>query len=672
MPTEHNVSAEPRAAGLLETVKTARDSLGRMAFELDLGEGQDASDAAAVIREAQQVLQRLADETPEGKVNPGTTGALYFDVSDLLGYYPHNRLPTGIQRVQINTILNLLDAPGGREITLCRFVEERDEWRAVPISLFRSVCQLSMAGGDALAAEWQVEVARLDGAIASGPALIFPQSACLVNLGTSWWLPNYFMYIRQAKIASQIRYVPLIHDMIPAILPDYCNAELVHEFIDWLVGVLQHADFFLCVSESTKSDLIRLARELGREIPDDQVAVVPLAAELNSAAVQAEAARVSLAKWHLAPASFVLFVSTIEARKNQLAAFEAWQKLMSRHGRDKIPQLVCVGKRGYKSDEAYTRLELSPDLQGKVTILDKVNDAELEALYRNCLFTIYPSIYEGWGLPVTESLCHNKVPVVANNSSLPQAGGGYSVEFETGSLAGFVEALERMTFDADFRRSKEAAIANHFVARTWQDVAADIGGRVRELAGRDVGGAEQGWQLPAATPGYYPMVRNREYSVRAGLGSAEIFRHGTGWWRLEDEGCWTKPGGGELVMRLGSGPQRIAFELVGLPDYRANYSITTHDAVWASGAIEAEARKWVFVDVPAGETDRDVRIRIASVQSSLVIQEIDEETELSRDIGIGIGGFFVFDLANPRARLDFVEAVALGSLTDHKVDLRFQ
>ena len=665
MPTEND------AKGLLEAVQTARDSLGRMAFELDAGTATLPAGAAESLKEAQQLLHRLAGEVTDGARGGAAGKAFFFDVSDLLGYYPHNRLPTGIQRVQINTILNLLDAPGDWDITLCRFSETRDEWLAVPVPLFRSVVDLSMAGGDPQAGIWLNEVARLENAVMSGAALAFPKGATLINLGTSWWLPNYFMYIRQAKIASQIRYVPLIHDMIPAMLPDYCNIELVHEFIDWLVGVLQHADFFLAVSESTKADLIRLAGDLGRAIPSDQVAVVPLAAELNGEAVMAQAARVTLGKWGLSQGNFVLFVSTIEARKNQIAAFDAWQKLFTRHGKDKVPQLVCVGKKGFGWDKAYARREMSPDLLDKVTILDKVNDAELEALYRGCLFTIYPSLYEGWGLPVTESLCHGKVPVVANNSSLPQAGGGFSVEFETGSVTAFVAALEQMMFDGAFRASKEQAIAQRFRARTWREVAADVERRVGEFAGRSDAEAHL-WRTPLAEPGYYPIVRNRERSARIGVGSAEVFRHGNGWWRLEDEGCWTKPEGGELLLHVPAGPARIGVELLALPNHVTRFSITSADGVLATGALDPKMQKWAFFDLPATAEDRDVLLHIVSNTEKLFDTDSEgEELETSRELGIGLAGFFVFDLTNPRARIDFVEAAALGGLMDYKVGLRF-
>lgn len=648
----------------------ARETAEQLARQADAG--LLPTEAVGILREVQQLLARLGTEKgqstlPQSALPQSAGRTLFFDVSDLLGYFPYNRLPTGIQRVQISIILNLMNKDDGWTITTCRFIERLNEWREVPASLFRSLCAMSLGGGDSEAPDWRAEYAKLEGATLAGGALLFPQAACLVNLGTSWWLPDYFSSIRQAKTLSGIRYVPLIHDMIPAIMPGFCDPELVHEFVDWIVGVLQHADFFLAVSEATKRDLISLAGSLGMALPETRVTVVPLASELNHVGPTDAWKRVALGRWGLKAGGYVLFVSTVEARKNQLGAFDAWQALLSAHGPDRVPTLVCVGKRGFESELALARLELSPGLRDRVLLLDNVDDAGLEALYRQCMFTVYPSLYEGWGLPVSESLAYGKVPVTADNSSLPQAGGGFSLLYETGSQASFVGLLEKMCFDTKFRQTQEARIAARFRVRTWQQVADDL--RQAVLCVQD-GSADLSppWVIPIAVPGFYPLVRNRETGVRRGVGSAEVFRRGgSGWWRLEDFGAWTRPAGGELAMRLDADVKQIALALHGLPNLRSSYTVVTEEGViLASGELPANAARWLVLDLPVRHTVGPFVLHIASLQNETVI---DPVTKKKREIGIGVGGFFVFDPTRPRARVDFVEAVALGSLDDYKIDV---
>jgi hypothetical protein len=249
--------------------------------------------------------------------------------------------------------------------------------------------------------------------------------------------------------------------------------------------------------------------------------------------------------------------------------------------------------------------------------------------------------------------------------------GGFSVEFETGSVTSFVAALEQMMFDAGFRASKEQAVAQRFVARTWREVAADVERRVGEFSARTEGEGHL-WRTPLAEPGYYPMTRNRERTARVGIGSAELFRHGNGWWRLEDAGCWTRPGGGELLLRVPAGAARIGVELMGLPNHVTKFAITSADGVLATGALDPKVKKWAFLDLAAADEDRDVLLHFASnTEEVFIVDEEGEPVGPSRELGVGLSSFFVFDLTNPRTRIDFVEAAALGGLTDYKVGLRF-
>ena len=74
------------------------------------------------------------------------------------------------------------------------------------------------------------------------------------------------------------------------------------------------------------------------------------------------------------------------------------------------------------------------NLYGKLMIVESPSDAELAALYDGCLFTLFPSFYEGWGLPVTESLGFGKPCVIANRTSLPEAGGNLVRSFDPDNL----------------------------------------------------------------------------------------------------------------------------------------------------------------------------------------------------------------------------------------------
>ena len=102
-----------------------------------------------------------------------------------------------------------------------------------------------------------------------------PTRAILVNLGTSLWVADYFLFIRNAKARHAISYVPFVHDLIPVMTPDFCVDGIRKEFAAWLAGLFQHADGFLVNSRSTARDLMEGAERLGHRVAPDGIEVVP-------------------------------------------------------------------------------------------------------------------------------------------------------------------------------------------------------------------------------------------------------------------------------------------------------------------------------------------------------------------------------------------------------------
>ncbi|HWI84940.1 MAG TPA: glycosyltransferase, partial [Sphingomonas sp.] len=434
------------------------------------------------------------------QTDPSAPRPLVFDLTDLVGHFRSQRLPNGIQRVQIEVLAALLDQHEAEVIAACCFVAGRDDWMEVPLALCRDLIRLAGAGDEVTDPEWQAARARLFLHLALADPYLLPWRAALVNLGVSFWVYDYYRFIRNAKAERQIRYIPLVYDMIPLVRPAFCVRGWIQDFTIWVVGLFQHADGFLAISEAAKRDLLKVAAELGHDVPADRVEVVPLDADFRRIAAPLPPA--ALAKWDLAKATFTLFVSTIEPRKNHALAFDAWAELLRRHGPGKVPRLVCVGRDGWMNDAVFDRLDTDPLLAAHVTIIHQVSDAELALLYRASRFTIFPSLYEGWGLPVTESLCHGRVAVIADNSSLPEAGAGLALMFASGSLPAFVRAVEKAAFDDAWRSAQETKIAAEFAPRSWAQITDQVESAQARLLGDNLPDALP----PLAEPGlYYPV-----------------------------------------------------------------------------------------------------------------------------------------------------------------------
>lgn len=626
-------------------------------------------------------------EPPAAEANAGTINVI-FDVSDLIQYFRNARLPTGIQRVQIEIISNLTFArPSDIAVTITCFNRDADFWVALPEPFFRDICRLSLLGGEPEAVEWREALRDLDAHLVRASRLVFPHGAWLLNLGTSWWLQNYFLNVRAAKERYGIRYIPYVHDCIPVMTPEHCTAELTQDFISWIQGAFQHADGFLVNSEATGRDLCTVGRYLGHEIAAP--AVVRLDADYRRAnamlresdAVRrgdgpADAAEIFLRNG-IRPGRYVLFVSTIESRKNHLAAFSAWIALIKRHGIASVPHLVCVGNRGWLNDAVYSKLAASAMLRQRVVMLSRIPDTDLETLYANCLFSLYPSAYEGWGLPVTEALSYGKVPLLADGSSLPEAGGEFAEYFELGSERDLVAKLERLMFDAPHREAREARIAAGFRARSWLEIATGLADTLRAWhreaeTGARTGKARQAeWVFEAEAGRYHGLTANLATELSPRMCSGERFRQGDGWWWPEPWGCWTKNRPGRIAFRFAiaePAPLILFIGIKGVQGQASTAEVSVEGVYGRLVVLEAEQEQWLICHL-----DEAAVASLPRYGDSVVIELVcasncwtDFATRTNgtdtRVAGLGVRGFMICRETDILARMRFIEALALRDM----------
>jgi glycosyltransferase involved in cell wall biosynthesis len=163
----------------------------------------------------------------------------------------------------------------------------------------------------------------------------------------------------------------------------------------------------------------------------------------------------------------VLFVSTIEARKNHLLLFRAWRRLLAEMPDDQVPSLVFAGRVGWLVDDLLTQLDNTNHLDGRIVLVEDPSDADLAALYRGCLFTVFPSLAEGWGLPVTESLAFGKPCLIADTTALPEAGGDFARYFDPDDLNDAVRAIRAVLEDRAGLAAWTDRIAREFRPTPW-------------------------------------------------------------------------------------------------------------------------------------------------------------------------------------------------------------
>ena len=172
---------------------------------------------------------------------------------------------------------------------------------------------------------------------------------------------------------------------------------------------------------------------------------------------------------------YVLFVSTIEPRKGHAMLLRVWTELLAAG----IPQahsfkLVFVGRRGWMTDELQRTMAEDRRLAGSLVRLEGLEDATLDLVYRRAAFCVYPSLYEGYGLPVVEAFARGKAVLASSGGALAEVAAGYSPTLDPEDEDAWFESLRSWIEDESARRPYEAAIARSFRAPTWETAAAQF------------------------------------------------------------------------------------------------------------------------------------------------------------------------------------------------------
>jgi glycosyltransferase involved in cell wall biosynthesis len=223
-----------------------------------------------------------------------------------------------------------------------------------------------------------------------------------------------------------------IHDLVPYVRPESMR------FRSWLrmrlmLGPVARAADALVVDSRATAALA--CRHLG--IRKERVSIVYAAAQSEFRQVPKDEARDTVAKRFGLPDDYILCVSTIEPRKDHLTLFRAIDTVRT------APLLVLVGGEGWRSRHILRRIR-EREASGRVRYLGRVDDRLLPALYSAAKLSVYPSLYEGFGLPVLESMACGCPVLSSDSSSLPEVGGAAARHFRTGDAVSLSARLKEL------------------------------------------------------------------------------------------------------------------------------------------------------------------------------------------------------------------------------------
>ncbi|MEW6231871.1 MAG: glycosyltransferase family 1 protein [Chloroflexota bacterium] len=272
----------------------------------------------------------------------------------------------------------------------------------------------------------------------------------------------------------RVRTVFTVHDLVFLFFPEY-HLPLNRWYLTLMMPrFIRRADAVITVSECSRRDLVRLYR-----LDQARIHVIYEGIDDHFRPVEDREVLAAVRRQYGLPDGFILYVGTIEPRKNLTTLLKAYQTLK---GQGLESKLVIVGKKGWLYQDFFRRLrELG--LEGQVIFPGYVPDDDLPAIYSAAQVFAFPSLYEGFGLPPLEAMACGAPVVCSNTSSLPEVVGDAAILVNPRDVGEIVAAIERVIADSTLRdamRAKGIAQAAKFswerAARETLEVYANVQG----------------------------------------------------------------------------------------------------------------------------------------------------------------------------------------------------
>jgi glycosyltransferase involved in cell wall biosynthesis len=588
---------------------------------------------------------RGIDDVDSSKETP----TIYLDVTDLVDYLRVNVALSGIQRVVSNLIINTAEFAAGATGTSVRPVLP-DYSGAQVFTVNRSLLE----GLISLVTSGRSDRDMIDRAIDS---LIASQSLTTLKVGDTLLIPGAFWIYQRYDLLnilrqSGVRVTVFIHDLIQVTNPEFVEPAATAVFRRSLVDVLCVSSFVLTNSKFVADDVSHyLATRMNFQLP---VMPVTLATELNYKKI--DTADVSREYKELATEDYVLCVGTIEIRKNHMYLVEIWERLI-RQFQGPVPNLVFVGKWGWEIAALQNYLQGSDYLGGRLYIYNGIPDGELAFLYQNCLFTIYPSFAEGWGLPVGESLSHGKPCIATNATAVPEVGGALCKYLDPFDVEDGYRVVSDVLADRPALAAWTKQVRSEFRPKTWKDFSQELFGVVQRC-GRDPTFDKIGNNCiletsEIATFGNDPLAQLDAKKRR--LITARMTRM-SGWHGLEPWGCWAAKRRATLriVTRIPPGTDAIVYLQLRTPDHddSADCTIKVNETVTF---IDDLGSVPVWCTAPAQVSEGGVLDIVLSSGKGFFHRH-------GRELYIGILGIAVAPAYDATARFELLARIVRGGV----------
>jgi glycosyltransferase involved in cell wall biosynthesis len=284
----------------------------------------------------------------------------------------------------------------------------------------------------------------------------------ILCLGEQWLFPNALEVLKRLKEYRNIKILTLIYDLIPYFYPNFYwkNFDITYKnCIEKLVNI---SDYNLVISKKNELDLIKYIPTINTS----KIHRLVLGSDLNY-----NISNVSNIPFDIYKEKYILCISTLQPRKNHEILFKSWERLINKYSFN-CPKLVLVNNnRGWGTNDS---IKKNVEKNKFVVLLNEISDLNIIKLYQNCLLTIFPSFYEGWGLPVAESLTLGKLCLASNTSSIPEVGADSAKYFDPTDAFQISKMIEKYLDNPILLKEDELFIKCNYKITSWNECAKNL------------------------------------------------------------------------------------------------------------------------------------------------------------------------------------------------------
>ena len=292
----------------------------------------------------------------------------------------------------------------------------------------------------------------------------FQKNDALLVIWGEWGDGSYRAALKQVVGQNNIRMYQMVHDMLPLVTPQYSTHSTI-PLTEYATEIYPLCTGLISISDNTKKDVTMWLNQHDITVPP--ITTVRLGDDFKKATPVKPSH-----EFFMSNKDYIVCVGTIETRKNHTLLYYTYKLAKARD--IMLPPLVVVGRRGWLTENIYDLMANDPDTKDQFIFLHDASDEELAWIYEHSLFSVYPSHYEGWGLPVAESIAYGIPSISSNTSSMPEIAGDIISYFTPTSTDECLSAIKNLLDKNNLKEAKKKL--GNYKTTSWDETFLQIKG----------------------------------------------------------------------------------------------------------------------------------------------------------------------------------------------------